>query len=988
LFDSLTAFLGNAAEAQPLLIVLDDLHAADPASLRMLVAFSRQSRGIRATAIATYRALEVKQLPEHAALIAQAEREGVAFPLLGLDESNIGKFIEAAWGVSANASLIRRLHDLTEGNPFFLNEVLRQMAAEGQLASGASSVPARLTIPRGVIEFIKSLIQPLAEDARNVLDIASVVGRDFNLNRLEAASGLPREVVTDLLDQAESLELVHEVRGAAGRYSFRHALIRETLYDALPPARRRSLHRVVAEAIRGLGETREPYAEIAYHYCQSASPGDADAAIEYSRRAARTAEKSLAYEEAAHHLGNAIEALALKRAGDDPFQAELLCDLGEAQVKTGNLPEARDTCRRAADIARRVKRPDLFARAVLAPGRHLGLSGVTDHGLVQLLNEARAMLGDSGSPLLAQVLARLGIELYWSERERAIALCQQAADMARGLNDPHTLIVALWGRWLSLRNPDSLEQRLADTSEMIAVAESAGERDFALEARYFRVADLLEAGDIVGADVEHREYLTAETELRDRFRRGLLLEGMRALMDGRLDESEMLAKQAFVAGQQSGRPLAPNSFLIQHGMTLWERGRFGELESTLQGFIAQNPLIVFARCALQLILLQNGRPDDARAEFERLAEGEFRFVQRDWNWLPSMFVLADVCADLGDAQRAEVLYRLLAPYASRNATLGNVYTYGSVAYALGRLAAVLGRSDDAEAHFDAALAANRRIRATVWLAHTQCELARVLLTRNAVGDYARAQELIASARQTAEALDLVRLRRKLELFAGHQEEPSEAAAVRSPGLVEGVAGAETGTPLGLRAMAQKRPVRVERRLSAILATDVVGYSRLMHNDEEATHARLTALLADAVEPAIAEHGGRVVKNTGDGFLAEFPSAVEAVRAAVQFQTSIKKLTIAEMEDRRIAFRVGINIGDIIVEPHDIFGDGVNIAARLEGIAEPGGICISSSAYEQVIGKVAIEFIDLGEQSLKNIARPVRTYAVVSKGAGSRNDSNL
>jgi class 3 adenylate cyclase len=981
LFDSLTAFLGNAAEAQPLLIVLDDLHAADPASLRMLVAFSRQLRGMCATAIATYRALEVKQLPEHAALIAQAEREGVAFPLLGLDESNIGKFIEAAWGVSANASLIRRLHDLTEGNPFFLSEVLRQMAAEGQLASGASNVPTRLTIPRGVIEFIKSLIQPLAEDARNVLDIASVVGRDFNLNRLEAASGLPREAVTDLLDQAESLELVHELRGAAGRYSFRHALIRETLYDALPSARRRSLHRVVAEAIRGLGETREPYAEIAYHYCQSASPGDADAAIEYSRRAARTAEKSLAYEEAAHHLGNAIEALALKRAGDDPFRAELLCDLGEAQVKTGDLAEARETCRRTADIARRVKRPDLFARAVLAPGRYLGLSGVTDHGLVQLLNEARAMLGDSGSPLLAQVLARLGIELYWSERERAIALCQQAADMARGVNDPHTLIVALWGRWLSLRNPDSLEQRLADTSEMIAVAESAGERDFALEARYFRVADLLEAGDIVGADVEHREYLTAEIELRDRFRRGLLLEGMRALMDGRLDESETLAKQAFVAGQQSGRPLAPNSFLIQHGMTLWERGRFGELESTLRGFIAQNPLIVFARCALQLILLQKGRPDDARAEFERLAEGEFRFVERDWNWLPSMFVLADVCADLGDAQRAEVLYRLLAPYASRNATLGNVYTYGSVAYALGRLVAVLGRSDDAEAHFDAALAANRRIRATVWLAHTQCELARVLLTRNAAGDYARAQELIAGARQTAEALDLVRLRRKLELFAGHREEPREAAAVRSPGLVEGVAAAEAGSPLGLRAMAQKRPVRVERRLSAILATDVVGYSRLMHNDEEATHARLRALLADAVEPAIAEHGGRVVKNTGDGFLAEFPSAVEAVRAAVQFQTRIKKLTIAEMEDRRIAFRVGINIGDIIVEPHDIFGDGVNIAARLEGIAEPGGICISSSAYEQVIGKVAIEFIDLGEQSLKNIARPVRTYAVVLKESG-------
>src|SRR5216683_6774247 len=177
-------------------------------------------------------------------------------------------------------------------------------------------------------------------------------------------------------------------------------------------------------------------------------------------------------------------------------------------------------------------------------------------------------------------------------------------------------------------------------------------------------------------------------------------------------------------------------------------------------------------------------------------------------------------------------------------------------------------------------------------------------------------------------------------------------------------------------MEQEQPVRVGRRLAAIVAADVAGYSRLMHHDEEATHAKLTRLIADSVTPAISEHGGRIVKNTGDGFLAEFPSAVQAVRAAAQFQTRIKELTIGDAEDRRIALRVGVNIGDVIVEPHDIFGDGVNIAARLEGIAEPGGICISSSTYDQVRGKVGIEFADLGEQNLKNIDRPVRAYALV------------
>src|SRR6516165_10215920 len=183
-------------------------------------------------------------------------------------------------------------------------------------------------------------------------------------------------------------------------------------------------------------------------------------------------------------------------------------------------------------------------------------------------------------------------------------------------------------------------------------------------------------------------------------------------------------------------------------------------------------------------------------------------------------------------------------------------------------------------------------------------------------------------------------------------------------------------------MGEAHPGKVGRRLAAIVAADVAGYSRLMHNDEEGTHAKLAALLADAVTPAIAEHGGRIVKNTGDGFLAEFPSAVEAVRAAVQFQARIKELALDDVADRQIAFRVGINVGDVIVEPHDIFGDGVNIAARLEGIAEPGGICISSSAYDHVRGKVGVEFADLGEQNLKNIAPPVRAYAVVRDGSSA------
>ena len=978
LFESVLAFLGKAAEAQPLLIVLDDLHAADPTSLLMLVAFSRQVRVTRATAIGTYRTLEVKQMPEHAALIAQAEREGVAFPLLGLDETGIQRFIEGAWGVSAQSTLVRRLHGMTEGNPFFLNEVLRQMAAEGRLASGALSVPSQLTVPRGVIEFIKNLIQPLAPDARRTLELASVIGRDFDLNRLEAASGLPHDVVTGLLDQAEALELVHQTSGASGRYSFRHALIREALYDALPGANRRRLHRDVAEAIRKTHARREPYAEIAYHYRRSGSPGDADAAIEYSRQAARVAEKQLAYEEAAHHLANAIESLASKQAGDDLLHAELLCDLGEALVKTGDIAEVRETCSKAADFAHAIGRADLFARAVLAPGRVLSASGMTDQPLVLQLEEARTLLGEHDSPLLAQVLARLGLELYWSDRDKSVALCQQAAEMAGRLRDPHTTIVALWCRWHSLRNPDSLEQRLADTRDVIPLAERAGERDFALEARYYRVADLLEAGDIVGADVEQRDYLTAEAELRDRFGRGLLLQGLRALTDGRLDEADSLAQQGFAAGQQTGRPLALNSFLVQRGMIAWERSRLADIEPTLRGFIAQNPLIVFARCGLQLALLEKGRPEEARVEFDRLAEGEFRSVPRDWNWIPSMFVLADVCADIGDTHNAGILYRLLTPYASRNAMLGNVYTYGSISFALGRLTSLLGHDDDAEAHFETALAANRRIRAAVWLAHTQCELARTLTHRG--GDIARDRvgELVTSARQTADLLGLVRLQRKLDVLEIEIRRADDTKPVEDLKAADAVSAIGVEAQFGALgsidavvafAISRARDLNAQGSFEGtvtILFSDIVDSSSLYEKLGDLRAHELIRLHNEILRQQISVHRGVEVKTLGDSFMIAFPSARRAALCAIATQRSFAAYSQSH-PDQPLSIRMGLHVGEAINESADYFGKMVILAARIAALAEGGRILVSSTFRDLTSSAGDLRTESLGEKSLKGLA---------------------
>src|SRR4051812_16740891 len=173
--------------------------------------------------------------------------------------------------------------------------------------------------------------------------------------------------------------------------------------------------------------------------------------------------------------------------------------------------------------------------------------------------------------------------------------------------------------------------------------------------------------------------------------------------------------------------------------------------------------------------------------------------------------------------------------------------------------------------------------------------------------------------------------------------------------------------------------RVERRLAAILAADIAGYSRLMGIDEVGTARSLREhrVVSDAL---IARHGGRIVKTTGDGLLLEFASVVDAVECAVAVQAVMAERNNNVLPDRRMLFRIGINLGDILIEGDDILGDGVNVAARLEGIAEPGGICLSRAAYDQVREKVALEFADLGDQSLKNIARPVRAYSVILDGS--------
>jgi adenylate cyclase len=212
------------------------------------------------------------------------------------------------------------------------------------------------------------------------------------------------------------------------------------------------------------------------------------------------------------------------------------------------------------------------------------------------------------------------------------------------------------------------------------------------------------------------------------------------------------------------------------------------------------------------------------------------------------------------------------------------------------------------------------------------------------------------------------------LLAGGASLAIQCLAPRLGRLLKHIRARWTGRTVG--GLDTTAPVpHLERRLAAIFATDVVGYSRLTETDEEDTHGRLKACWAEVIDPTIQRHRGRMVKNTGDGALVEFVSVVDAVRCAIEIQRVMAVRNTTVPRHRRIEFRVGVNLGDVIVEPDDIYGDGVNVAARLEGLAAPGGICVSAHAWHCVRGKVAAQAVDLGEQRLKNLAEPAHVYAI-------------
>jgi hypothetical protein len=795
LYDAVSAFLRCAGDTTPLLLVLDDLHAADHESLALLDFLVRSLSGASVLVVATYQEAAVHARPEVERLFRELGTKGRQFVLGGVDESDVGLIVREAIGSVPPPELVSALHTTTGGNPFFAGEVVRLLAAEGQLELWVDeSRHARFPLPETVKETVRRRFEPLNKRTIDMLKAAAVIGHEFGFRTLETVIGSDSIALVELLDEARAAGLIVEVPGVIGRFRFTHGLIRQTLDVELTTAERVRLHRDVGNALHEVhGDHPEHLAELAYHFAEAAPGGDAERALEYADRAGREAMRVRAYERAAELFRLALD-VSEQLSFDPQRKTELTLALGMSLTRVDD-PAARETLLEAAEGARSLNRPEMLAEAAL--GIHVfNLSpGVPDDVSVALLEEALERIGPEDSVLRARLLARVATAIYYrfGTAERRNALVTEAVAMARRLGDTATLAYVLTNGQLATWGPDTTERDLEWVEELLVLTEEAGNTELALATRTRQIDYLLELDDLVGADIAIEALeRTASSSPDPRARAYVPLQrARRAALEGRYAEAERCNAEADDVGVAIEDRMVRFLAFCQVAMLRWNQGRIAETEQGVRRFADAAPAIVGWRAALARIYCDLGREAEARRELERLDERGFASLPRYNGWLNMMALLAEVCAHLRDADRAAAIYQLLLPFERRNVVTPQCCFDGPVSRYLAILAATAGDIAAAEGHFEVARRASERSNAKPFVALQNIDEARMLSERGNPGDRARANSLLDEARDIAGSLRMdeivERAERSRAAIGKVEAEPAAEAPSSKPEPVPPVA---------------------------------------------------------------------------------------------------------------------------------------------------------------------------------------------------------
>ena len=772
LFEAVSGWICGLSGEAPVVLVVDDAHWAQQPTLFMLRHLARRIGTCRVLVVVTYRDTDVDRGHPLSAVIGDLRRDHNVerLSLGGLDRDEVAEFVEAAAGHELDEraqALALAIHDETEGNPFFVSEVLRNLAESGAVYQRDgqwtySGDVGDIGVPEGVRDVIGRRLDRLTPDANVILGIASVVGHDFSLGVIERAAPADVDVIA-ALEEGVAAAIIGEAGGGPSlRYRFTHALVRTLLYDELSTARRVRLHASVAMALEETANTDDNAAAIAHHRLEAAVADGVGPAVAALVRAGDVAMRRVAAVDAVQYAQQGLRLLKETGGEEEALRLPLVLLLASAKARTGDLTYREDALD-AADLASRLGDAASMAEAALIRVRPVPSQiGGVDTQRVDVLRRALEAVGPEDSAARARLLALLAIEShYLVGSTQRYDLSAEAVAMARRLGDPQVLAYTASLRAGSIHDGTASDESAALVAELLELAET--NRD--LSATWFALDKAVMMAIITG-DIDRAVQCVARTRqmATDAHDPGLEMwamagEAVLAQMRGDLSEVERLAQRLLEVGQAAGEQDVMLMYAANIGAVRFWQGRTGELVPMTRVLAEDSGNVIGLMFGLALMICESGGQDEARAIVERVIADGIAGLPRHNSWTAELAMLADVMADVGLDAHADELYALLLPHRGLYASAGIIW-WGSIERSLGRLALLAGRTDDAIAHLEAAIRAHELVGARPWLARTRVDHAGALVVAGRTA--MEVEEQLDAAEVVAEQLGLVAVSRRIE----------------------------------------------------------------------------------------------------------------------------------------------------------------------------------------------------------------------------------
>jgi tetratricopeptide (TPR) repeat protein len=750
-------FLGLAA-CSPVVFVIEDAHWVDPATQEMVTQLLARSAAVRVLVVITHR--------------SEFQTDWTRNPQVTRVTLNRLGELEGAEIVQARAALskeiVARILRRADGVPLFIEELTRSIQ-ETDSNSGDTVVPETLQAS------LLARLDRLGADIKEIAQIAAIIGREFSWELLGAVVGKPKDELAPILERLVDSSIVLPLGSVQdSSYVFRHALIQDAAYQSMLLSRRRHYHGDIGRTLEHrFPETVQSQPElVAEHYTAAAM---LEQAIPYWVKAGEQAVARFVLRESLAHFERALDLA--RSLPESPARLQhvlnLLLLLGDVRLRHqgAQLPEALQSFAEAADLARLVGSPVHLARAALGVEDCEFVSGTSENDTVGLLEAALLGLDEGEITLRCRILGHLGRALFKQGAvERSITLARDATRLARQLGDRSALLDALHCEQnAAAGHPWSARQfpmRRQTLHEMVAIAEETSDNVLIIvRAISFAMAGYLEMGDLAGFEAQfarHRAILEKYQVVGLLHYGPAMADAMRAILHGDFATAGRLAEKALTFTGEAPSDVATGVYGVQMFTIRRERGRLAEVAPLLRRFLVENSRDSAWRPGLALIASDLGFDEAARTAFDKMAGLGFAFPV-DGNYTITLCYLAEVCARLGDADRAERLYSLLLPYRDLAVVVPiSTVCCGSASRYIGMLARVMGDWTAAAEHFDAALRMDRRLQAWPWLAHTKYEFALMLRARDRPGDLRRAETLLGAAAVTAKRLGMKSLQHQIE----------------------------------------------------------------------------------------------------------------------------------------------------------------------------------------------------------------------------------